>query len=54
MFTKIIHAVLRFPHTLTRKRPIESDAAHLEQVGHVLAALAVFDQLPGVVDLLPG
>jgi len=26
----------------------------LEQVGHVLAALAFVDQLPGVVDLLPG
>jgi hypothetical protein len=36
------------------QRPVQSDAAHLEQGRHVLAALALVDELPGVVDLLPG
>jgi hypothetical protein len=38
----------------TGKRPIQGDAAHLEQFGHVLAALAVLDELAGVFNLLPG
>jgi len=36
------------------KRPVQSDGAQLEEFGRVLAALALVDQLAGVVDLLPG
>lgn len=38
----------------SRKRLVQSHASHLEQVGHVLAALAVLDELAGVLYLLPG
>jgi hypothetical protein len=37
-----------------RKRPVKGDTAHLEQVGHILAVLALIDELPDVLDLLPG
>jgi len=34
--------------------PVKGGAAHVQQDCNVLAALVVVDQLPGVVDLLPG
>ena len=34
------------------KRSIQRRAVHIQECGHVFAALAVLDQLPGVVDLL--
>ena len=37
-----------------QQRPVKGDASNFEQVGHILAALAVFDELPGVLNLLPG
>jgi len=36
------------------QRPAEGDAAHVQRVGDVLAALAVVDQLPGGFDLRGG
>lgn len=36
------------------QRPVKSSAVHIEKGGHIFAALAVVDQLPGVVDLLAG
>ena len=32
--------------------PIERRAAYVQQVGHLLAGLAIVDQLSGIVDLL--
>ena len=40
--------------SLTGQRPVKGGAVHVEERGHVLAALAVVDQFAGVSDLLPG
>jgi hypothetical protein len=44
--------ITRIEHST--KRPVQDDAAHIEQVGHILAALAILDHLPGMFDLLSG
>jgi hypothetical protein len=36
----------------TSKRPVKGSPAGVEQGGHFLAALAVLDQRPGMIDLL--
>ena len=38
--------------TSTSKRPIEGNAALIQEVGDVLTGFAIFDHLPGVADLL--
>jgi len=52
----IMYRTIHIPALLgsSHKRPVQSDAANLEKGGHVLAALAVLDELPGVLNLLPG
>ena len=45
--------MLKFkPERSTNKGAIESCAVHIEERGHIFAALSSVDQLPGVCDLL--
>ena len=39
---------------LALQAPVQRRAVHVQDSGHVLAMLAVTDQLQGMVDLLPG
>ena len=41
-------------HAELSERPVKGASVHLEQIRDLLPVLTFFDQLPGMVDLLPG